>query len=191
MEKIYCSKDLTTAFFLTTLGNVLEWVGRNFRCDRTSWVHQSNGTIVQTTSQVCLKSTFPGRTLNDFYKEMNESKLYLLLLNIVQDFDWFFLSRCFTITTLPCVINTDHFVVFSSPHLQNYFSFPNILSFFFWSCESTSGVICFEYLWSQVAERALYYWNNEYILSLISDNVGPVLPLMFPALYKTQQHWNK
>ncbi|XP_059168593.1 serine/threonine-protein phosphatase 2A 56 kDa regulatory subunit gamma isoform-like isoform X4 [Physella acuta] len=43
----------------------------------------------------------------------------------------------------------------------------------------------------QVAERALYYWNNEYILSLISDNVGTVLPLMFPALYKTQQHWNK
>ncbi|XP_055879961.1 serine/threonine-protein phosphatase 2A 56 kDa regulatory subunit gamma isoform-like isoform X4 [Biomphalaria glabrata] len=43
----------------------------------------------------------------------------------------------------------------------------------------------------QVAERALYYWNNEYILSLISDNVATVLPLMFPALYKTQQHWNK
>ncbi|KAK7506995.1 hypothetical protein BaRGS_00001846 [Batillaria attramentaria] len=43
----------------------------------------------------------------------------------------------------------------------------------------------------QVAERALYYWNNEYILSLISDNVGTILPIMFPALYKTKQHWNK
>ncbi|KAL8608685.1 Serine/threonine-protein phosphatase 2A 56 kDa regulatory subunit delta isoform [Nucella lapillus] len=43
----------------------------------------------------------------------------------------------------------------------------------------------------QVAERALYYWNNEYILSLISDNVVMVLPIMFPALYKTKQHWNK
>ncbi|KAL5009118.1 hypothetical protein ScPMuIL_014699 [Solemya velum] len=43
----------------------------------------------------------------------------------------------------------------------------------------------------QVAERALYYWNNEYILSLISDNVCDILPIMFPALYKTKQHWNK
>lgn len=44
---------------------------------------------------------------------------------------------------------------------------------------------------TQVAERALYYWNNEYILSLISDNVSEVLPIMFPALYKSKQHWNK
>ncbi|XP_060571323.1 serine/threonine-protein phosphatase 2A 56 kDa regulatory subunit gamma isoform-like isoform X2 [Ruditapes philippinarum] len=43
----------------------------------------------------------------------------------------------------------------------------------------------------QVAERALYYWNNEYILSLISENVDCVLPLMFPSLYKTKHHWNK
>lgn len=43
----------------------------------------------------------------------------------------------------------------------------------------------------QVAERALYYWNNEYILSLISDNVSVILPIMFPALYRTKQHWNK
>lgn len=43
----------------------------------------------------------------------------------------------------------------------------------------------------QVAERALYFWNNEYILSLISDNVSTVLPIMFPALYKSKEHWNK
>lgn len=44
----------------------------------------------------------------------------------------------------------------------------------------------------QVAERALYYWNNEYIMSLISDNAGHLLPIMFPALYKnTKSHWNK
>ncbi|KAK7104640.1 serine/threonine-protein phosphatase 2A 56 kDa regulatory subunit gamma isoform-like isoform X2 [Littorina saxatilis] len=43
----------------------------------------------------------------------------------------------------------------------------------------------------QVAERALYFWNNEYILSLISDNVSAVMPLMFPALYKSKEHWNK
>merc|ERR1712012_1454914 len=44
----------------------------------------------------------------------------------------------------------------------------------------------------QVAERALYYWNNEYIMSLISDNAGTILPIMFPALYKnSKSHWNK
>lgn len=44
----------------------------------------------------------------------------------------------------------------------------------------------------QVAERALYYWNNEYILSLISDNAQTILPIMFPALYKnSKSHWNK
>ena len=44
----------------------------------------------------------------------------------------------------------------------------------------------------QVAERALYYWNNEYIMSLIGDNASAILPIMFPALYKnTKSHWNK
>lgn len=43
----------------------------------------------------------------------------------------------------------------------------------------------------QVAERALYFWNNEYILSLISDNASAILPIVFPALYKSKEHWNK
>ncbi|XP_005094833.1 serine/threonine-protein phosphatase 2A 56 kDa regulatory subunit gamma isoform isoform X3 [Aplysia californica] len=43
----------------------------------------------------------------------------------------------------------------------------------------------------QVAERALYFWNNEYILSLISDNASAILPIMFPALYRSKEHWNK
>ncbi|XP_040923492.1 serine/threonine-protein phosphatase 2A 56 kDa regulatory subunit delta isoform isoform X1 [Betta splendens] len=44
----------------------------------------------------------------------------------------------------------------------------------------------------QVAERALYYWNNEYIMSLISDNAAKILPIMFPSLYKnSKSHWNK
>uniref|UniRef100_A0A7M4F104 Serine/threonine protein phosphatase 2A regulatory subunit n=1 Tax=Crocodylus porosus TaxID=8502 RepID=A0A7M4F104_CROPO len=44
----------------------------------------------------------------------------------------------------------------------------------------------------QVAERALYYWNNEYIMSLISDNAGKILPIMFPSLYRNSKtHWNK
>lgn len=43
-----------------------------------------------------------------------------------------------------------------------------------------------------MAERALYYWNNEYIMSLISDNAARVLPIMFPALYRnSKSHWNK
>ncbi|KRZ40843.1 Serine/threonine-protein phosphatase 2A 56 kDa regulatory subunit delta isoform, partial [Trichinella pseudospiralis] len=43
----------------------------------------------------------------------------------------------------------------------------------------------------QVAERALYYWNNEYVMSLISDNISEILPIMFPALYKnSKSHWN-
>lgn len=44
----------------------------------------------------------------------------------------------------------------------------------------------------QVAERALYYWNNEYIMTLMSDNVAAILPIMFPSLYRNAKtHWNK
>lgn len=44
----------------------------------------------------------------------------------------------------------------------------------------------------QVAERALYYWNNDYIMSLITENAAVILPIMFPALYNNSKtHWNK
>lgn len=44
----------------------------------------------------------------------------------------------------------------------------------------------------QVAERALYFWNNEYIMSLISENSATIIPIMFPALYENSTtHWNK
>lgn len=44
----------------------------------------------------------------------------------------------------------------------------------------------------QVAERALYLWNNEFVVSLIHDNVQVILPIVFPALYKNSKtHWNK
>lgn len=44
----------------------------------------------------------------------------------------------------------------------------------------------------QVAERALYYWNNDYIMSLITENSNVILPIMFPALYNNSKtHWNK
>lgn len=44
----------------------------------------------------------------------------------------------------------------------------------------------------QVAERVLYFWNNEYILSLINDNIQTILPIVFPALLMDSSvHWNK
>ena len=44
----------------------------------------------------------------------------------------------------------------------------------------------------QVAERALYFWNNEYIVSLIGDNAEVIMPIMFPALFRSSRsHWNK
>lgn len=44
----------------------------------------------------------------------------------------------------------------------------------------------------QVAERALYYWNNEYIISLIEENNHAIMPIMFPALYRiSKEHWNQ
>ena len=43
----------------------------------------------------------------------------------------------------------------------------------------------------QVAERALYYWNNEYIMSLIEENSNVILPIMFSSLYRiSKEHWN-
>ena len=44
----------------------------------------------------------------------------------------------------------------------------------------------------QVAERALYFWNNEYIMSLIEENNQVIMPIMFPALYRiSKEHWNQ
>ena len=44
----------------------------------------------------------------------------------------------------------------------------------------------------QVAERALYFWNNEYFCNLVSDNVDVILPIMFAPLYENSKgHWNR
>eukprot|EP00040_Diaphanoeca_grandis_P038698 m.257085 g.257085 ORF g.257085 m.257085 type:complete len:571 (+) comp34985_c0_seq1:317-2029(+) len=44
----------------------------------------------------------------------------------------------------------------------------------------------------QVAERALYFWNNEYLMSLVGDNAGKIIPIVFPTLYKNSRgHWNR
>ncbi|KAI8141464.1 protein phosphatase 2A regulatory B subunit [Fennellomyces sp. T-0311] len=44
----------------------------------------------------------------------------------------------------------------------------------------------------QVAERALYYWSNEYIVALINNNINIIMPIMFPSLYShAKSHWNR
>ncbi|CAO2839485.1 unnamed protein product [Amaranthus hypochondriacus] len=44
----------------------------------------------------------------------------------------------------------------------------------------------------QVAERALFLWNNEHIVSLIAQNRNVILPIIFDALEKNiQSHWNQ
>jgi serine/threonine-protein phosphatase 2A regulatory subunit B' len=44
----------------------------------------------------------------------------------------------------------------------------------------------------QVAERALYYWNNEYIVNLMGERINLILPIVFPALYQnSRRHWNR
>ncbi|KAJ0801387.1 putative protein phosphatase 2A, regulatory B subunit, B56, armadillo-like helical [Helianthus annuus] len=44
----------------------------------------------------------------------------------------------------------------------------------------------------QVAERALFLWNNDHIRNLIIQNRKVILPIIFPALEKnTLGHWNQ
>lgn len=44
----------------------------------------------------------------------------------------------------------------------------------------------------QVAERALYFWNNDYVMTLVQENTQVILPIVFPALYRnSKNHWNK
>ncbi|XP_050386361.1 serine/threonine protein phosphatase 2A 57 kDa regulatory subunit B' beta isoform-like [Argentina anserina] len=44
----------------------------------------------------------------------------------------------------------------------------------------------------QVAQQALYLWNSEHVVNLISQNRTVILPLIFDALEKnTQGHWNQ
>jgi len=43
----------------------------------------------------------------------------------------------------------------------------------------------------QVAERTLFYWNNDYIVNLINQNRHALFPMIIGALYKnSKQHWN-
>merc|ERR1712060_636687 len=43
----------------------------------------------------------------------------------------------------------------------------------------------------QVAERTLFYWNNDYIVKLINQNRHVLFPIIIGALYKnSKHHWN-
>merc|ERR1719321_1279067 len=43
----------------------------------------------------------------------------------------------------------------------------------------------------QVAERTLFFWNNDYIVKLINQNRQELFPIIIGALYKnSKQHWN-
>merc|ERR1711979_121986 len=43
----------------------------------------------------------------------------------------------------------------------------------------------------QVAERTLFFWNNDYIVKLINQNRTELFPVIIAALYKnSKQHWN-
>lgn len=77
----------------------------------------------------------------------------------------------------------DHFGVSNQ---QPVFFVGLILRWFYFYSSCTS---C---MYSQVAERSLYFWNNEYILSLIEENIDKILPIMFGSLYKiSKEHWNQ
>jgi serine/threonine-protein phosphatase 2A regulatory subunit B' len=44
----------------------------------------------------------------------------------------------------------------------------------------------------QVAERALFLWNNDHIVSLIAQNRVVIFPIIFEALERNiQSHWNQ
>merc|ERR1719428_2375683 len=43
----------------------------------------------------------------------------------------------------------------------------------------------------QVAERTLFYWNNDYIVKLINQNRLELFPMVIGALYRnSKNHWN-
>ncbi|XP_057799554.1 serine/threonine protein phosphatase 2A 57 kDa regulatory subunit B' kappa isoform-like [Salvia miltiorrhiza] len=44
----------------------------------------------------------------------------------------------------------------------------------------------------QVAERALFLWNNDQVVNLIAHNRQVIVPIVFPALEKNaENHWNQ
>lgn len=51
---------------------------------------------------------------------------------------------------------------------------------------------CLNSLHFQVAERVLFFWNNDHIENLIRQNRKVILPIIFPALERNgRYHWNQ
>lgn len=66
----------------------------------------------------------------------------------------------------------------------------NVMSKLNWTNNEKN--ICGFFFATQVAERALYFWNNEYAMSLIEENNPVIMPIMFPGLYRiSKEHWNQ
>ena len=89
-------------------------------------------------------------------------------------------------------------------HVRNlvschYLFFPFLWYVPFCSLLSVSKLSCFSFLLKlllfhdfKVAERALYFFNNEYIASLIDENSHEIMPIIFDPLYRmSREHWNK
>merc|ERR1712066_502255 len=42
----------------------------------------------------------------------------------------------------------------------------------------------------QVAERALFLWNNDAVAQFTNEHREKILPILYPALNQNTQHWN-
>ncbi|GMH12439.1 hypothetical protein Nepgr_014280 [Nepenthes gracilis] len=68
----------------------------------------------------------------------------------------------------------------------NMFEFQKVMVPLFWRVGC-----CINSYHFQVAERALFLWNNDQIFHLIGHNRQVILPIVFPSLEKNAQgHWN-
>eukprot|EP00026_Physarum_polycephalum_P005566 Phypoly_transcript_05601.p1 GENE.Phypoly_transcript_05601~~Phypoly_transcript_05601.p1 ORF type:complete len:600 (+),score=77.53 Phypoly_transcript_05601:83-1801(+) len=51
---------------------------------------------------------------------------------------------------------------------------------------------CFKSEHFQVAERALYLWSNDHVVSLVADSVEIILPIIYGVLFfNAYHHWNR
>lgn len=71
--------------------------------------------------------------------------------------------------------------------MTDHIEFPKVMVPIF-----TKLAQCISSMHFQVAERALYIWNNEFILNLMHEHIKVIMPIMFKPLYTySQQHWNR
>ncbi|KFD58915.1 hypothetical protein M514_00078 [Trichuris suis] len=68
-----------------------------------------------------------------------------------------------------------------------------VASSHFQACRFCKWSFCLRDIFNlQVAERALYLWNDEYIYSLIEDNNEVIMPILYAPLYRmAKEHWNQ